>query len=594
MVRMQGAHPLPTHAISTLDQPTSPPLPEYPRPQLTRSDWMNLNGVWQFQGESRPGPPPVARSLPGRIVVPFSPEGALSGVGRHYDYMWYRRLFSVPPGWLSPPGCRGAACKRVVLHFGAVNYAAQVYVNGQLVQVHAGGYDGFDVDITRQLRRRGQQELLVGVSNLVQRSRADQVVGKQRVGRSSPIYLDPSSGIWQTVWLEPVPAAHIARLVLTPDLVHGALQITAYTTGSGRQRITAIAYDGWRPAARISGAPYTQLSMQIPFARLWSPSHPFLYTLTVSLTVNGRQVDDVGSYFGLRSISVGSYAGAPHILLNGHFVFELGTLDQGYWPQSGYTAPSDAALQADLTGIKALGFNTVREHMKIEPDRFYYWADRLGLLVWQDMPAMSRVPTSAADQHQFEGELRAMVLGLQDHPSIVIWTPFNEDWGQFDASRIAAEVKLLDPSRLVDPDSGGGCCTQVPAGDLFDRHGYPGPRRFTPPDARATVDGEFGGLGLFQLGHTWLDSGWAYQQEHDAGGLTEDYVSLLSRVRDLEIGCGLSGAIYTQLYDSERELDGLETFDRQILKVDSQQVREANQAVLDAASEVSTPPSGGC
>jgi beta-galactosidase/beta-glucuronidase len=328
----------------------------------------------------------------------------------------------------------------------------------------------------------------------------------------------------------------------------------------------------------------------VPDPKLWSPERPFLYKLKVTLTEGGREVDDVGSYFGMRSIAVGTAGGQPHLLFNGDFVFHLGTLDQGFWPDGIYTAPTDAALRSDLIAQKALGFNTVRKHVKVEPARWYYWADRLGLLVWQDMPSMEPgQPVSAADRTQFETELRALIDQHKSHPSIVMWVPFNEGWGEYDTARIADQVKAWDPSRPVNANSGMNCCLSLPdtgAGDVYDNHTYVGPGVVTPTDHRAVVDGEFGGLGLNVLGHTWAGFGFAYETESSAAQLNDRYVELLEQVRDLEIRCGLSGAIYTQPYDVEMELNGLLTYDREVVKVDARRVREVNRSVLDAADDL--------
>lgn len=556
---------------------------------MTRPRWLNLNGVWQFEPASAGSRPPIGRTLARSILVPYPPESSLSGIGRHYDYMWYRRLFKVPAGWRDDGRCDGGSCPHVLLHFGAVNYSTRVYVNGHLVATHTGGYDSFTVDITGALRPRGPQELVVGVTNLVQSNPFDQVVGKQRSSHAGAIWYEPSSGIWQTVWLEPVPATHIQQLQMTPDLVNDTLRLTALTSGGGRQRVTAVAYAGSKPVGRVSGPANTPLSLPVPDPRLWSPASPFLYNLTVALDVRGRRVDEVGSYFGMRSISVGLYDGQPHILLNGKFVFELGTLNQGYWPDGLYTAPTDVALRYDLLEAKALGFNTIRDHMSVEPDRWYYWADKIGLLVWQDMPALARRPTDAAEEQQFESELHGIIDQLRNHPSIVVWIPFNEGWGEFNPAGITALVKAWDPSRLVDTDSGQNCCGSLRdtgSGEIYDSHHYVRPRRLAPFDQRAVVDGEFGGIGLFVPGHTWSDHGWSYEMEHSSAQLTRGYVQLLSTVRELEIHCGLSGAIYTQAYDVENELDGLETYDRAVLKVDPAQVRAANAGVLAAAGHL--------
>jgi hypothetical protein len=335
----------------------------------------------------------------------------------------------------------------------------------------------------------------------------------------------------------------------------------------------------------VSGAPGAELRLPVPDPKLWTPDHPFLYGIRVTLEDGNRPVDTVGGYFGMRSVTVGAVGGQPHILLNGSFVFNLGTLDQGFWPDGIYTAPTDQALRFDLQQQKALGFNTVRKHIKVEPDRWYYWADRLGLLVWQDMPAMSRAP-AAADRAQFEAELHEMVEQHRSSPSIVMWVPFNEGWGQYDQARIADLVKGWDPDRLVDNMSGINCCGAVDGGngDVMDFHIYPGPGTPGAPTAsRASVLGEYGGLGLPVLGHTWSGGGWGYAVEANPKALTDRYVRMSERLRELETCNGLSAAIYTQTTDVETELNGLMTYDRAVTKPDVSEVRRANQAVIGAS-----------
>jgi Glycosyl hydrolases family 2/Glycosyl hydrolases family 2, sugar binding domain/Glycosyl hydrolases family 2, TIM barrel domain len=580
------------------DVSQSDPLPEYPRPQLTRSRWLDLNGTWQFQptyaGSRLPSSGPLSR----RILVPYPPESELSGIGRHYDRMWYRRGFGLPRGWLMRSGCSGHPC-RILLHFGAVAYSATVYVNGTLVATHLGGYDAFTVDVTRALRAGVAQELVVGVSDPVEYGPADRVIGKQRVHPRSPIEYQPSSGIWQTVWVEPVASDHIVHLTMSPDLTTDTLGLTV--TSSGGDRVIATAYEGSRSVSSVSGPPGATLRVPVPAARLWTPDRPFLYRLKVTLRSARRNVDQVSSYFGMRQLKIGELDGQPHLLLNGRFVFELGVLDQGYWPDGVYTAPTDAAARSDLVEAKALGFNTVRVHMNVEPDRFYYWADRLGLLLWQDMPAMARPPSIRADMSEFESELHGMIEQLSDHPSIVMWVPFNEGWGEYDPGRIAGEVKAWDPTRLVDSNSGQNCCASLPSpgnGDVYDIHSYSNPRYPNPSSGRAPtagqaiVLGEFGGLGMFVPGHSWSDHWFSYEPEQSTAQLATRYVQELSALRALKVGCGLSGAIYTELYDVQAELDGLESYDRAVLKVDAAWLLAANRSVLAAAP--GTLASGSC
>jgi hypothetical protein len=570
------------------------PLPEYPRPQLTRNQWQDLNGKWQYSAASPGQAPPVGKDLPERILVPYPPESLLSGIQRHDDFMYYRRTFTVPPGWRIGGTCpHPGSCQRLLLHFGAVDYQATVWVNGVQVATHTGGYNSFDVDVTNALRGTGPQELIVGAEDPTDTGPYDQPIGKQRANPSG-IWYTPSSGIWRTVWMEPVPTAHIDRVDMTPDLANSTLRLTVRASGVSGEQVEAAAFDGDTKAGSVTGPAGTELALPVPHAKLWSPDHPFLYNLTVQLVDDGHPVDSVGSYFGMRSVSVGIVNGQPHILLNGKFVFNLGTLDQGFWPDGLYTAPTDDALRFDLQEEKSLGFNTVRKHIKVEPDRWYYWADKLGLLVWQDMPATNPDKTpGAADKAAFEDQLHTMIEQHLSHPSIVMWIPFNEGWGEYDPARIADEVKAWDPSRLVNEESGQNCCASLPDphhGDIYDDHTYVGPGHPLPTDSRAVVDGEFGGLGLPVAGHMWFGGGFAYEMEHSPQQLTDRYVQLTTEVRRCELRCALSGSIYTQPTDVEGELNGLMTYDRRVLKVDAPRVRAVNESVLAAAGDVENPP----
>ncbi|MFL5861682.1 MAG: glycoside hydrolase family 2 protein, partial [Solirubrobacteraceae bacterium] len=436
----------------------------YPRPQMTRALWENLNGGWQFAPAQAGARPPHGVALAQRILVPFPMESAISGVGAQYEHSWYRRTFTIPSSWSG---------QRVLLNFGAVDWQATVWVNGRRIGIHRGGYDPFSMDITRALRARGVQEVVVGVDAPV--DRGGEPIGKQRL-HPRRIWYTANSGIWQTVWLEPVPAAHIDSIRATPDLQHDTLSITVRTSAAVGDTLQAIAYQGTQQVGSAQGSPTTTLTMSLPGARLWSPQDPYLYGLTVRLEHAGRPIDAVGSYFGMRSIRVGSVGGEARVELNGQPTFMLGTLDQGYWPDGGYTAPTPQALAEDLLVEKALGFNAVRKHMKVEPQQWYYDTDRLGLLVWQDMPAANSVgkPTAAA-QHEFLRELHAIVEANIDHPSIVQWVPFNEGWGEFAPGQVTQDLHAWDPSRLVDTTSGYNRCTcaQSRAGDVLDMHSYP-------------------------------------------------------------------------------------------------------------------------
>jgi hypothetical protein len=542
----------------------------YPRPQMTRAAWENLNGVWQFAGARAGARPPVSVALPRRILVPFPMESALSGIGAHYEHSWYRRTFTIPSSWSG---------RRVLLNFGAVDWQATVWVNGRRIGTHRGGYDPFSMDITAALRPAGVQEVVVGVAAPV--DRGSEPVGKQRL-LPGGIFYAASSGIWQTVWLEPVPLAHIDSIRATPDVQHHTLSVTVGTTHAAGDTIQAIAYMGKQRVGSAQGSRTTTLTMSLPNARLWSPQDPYLYGLTVRLTRGGRPIDAVGSYFGMRSISVVSVDGAAKVELNDQPTFMLGTLDQGYWPDGGYTAPTPQALAYDLQIEKALGFNAVRKHMKVEPQQWYYDADRLGLLVWQDMPAMAVATPTGAAQQEFLRELHAIVNANIDHPSIVQWVPFNEGWGEFDPSQVTHDLHTWDPTRLVDTISGyNDCmCAESNPGDVQDQHSYPNPEAQAPSAIQATEDGEFGGLALRIPGHTWPGTAFGYEPEADSQILTRRYVDLLTQV-DLEaLHAGLSGAIYTAATDVQDEVDGLISYDRRELKVTRATVQAINARVI--------------
>ncbi|WP_171111727.1 MULTISPECIES: PA14 domain-containing protein [Streptomyces] len=551
---------------------------EYPRPQLTRNAWRNLNGTWQFAAASAGEEPPFGRNLDERILVPYPVESQLSGIERYADRMWYRRTFTVPSDWRIGGG------KRLQLNFGAVDWQSEVYVNGTKVASHKGGYDKFSADITDALRPGRTQELIVGVHDPTDSANGENPpLGKQRLDPSG-IWYTPSSGIWQTVWLEPVAADRVDGLKLTPNVDSGTLTVEPQGVRSGLP-VTATAYAGDRRVATARGRGGQPLTLRIPRPRLWSPDDPFLYDLKVS--VGG---DRVGSYFGMRSVEVRKIDGVPRTLLNGEPVFLMATLDQGFWPDGLHTAPTDEALAYDLKMHKKMGFNSVRKHIKVEPDRWFYWADRLGLLVWQDMPAMTAgVNPSAAARAQYEREMKEMIDEHISSPSIVMWVTFNEGWGQYDVGRIAAQAKAWDPTRLVNNQSGLNLGADGGTGDIMDEHGYPSPALPPHPDGeRALVSGEYGGLGLAVPGHAW-----SVQQSYvdvDPATYTDDYLDKLAEVRAL-VCRGGNGAVYTQISDVEGELNGLLTYDRKVVKPDVRRLAAAHRVLIEDASRA-TP--AGC
>ncbi|WP_328360183.1 glycoside hydrolase family 2 [Mycobacterium sp. NBC_00419] len=570
-------------------------LPDYPRPQMARSAWLNLNGVWGYTGRSAraalPAPPPPG-AYREQILVPYPPESALSGIARHDDEMWYRKVFTLPTSW------RG---RHVLLHFGAVDQIATVWVNGQQVAHHEGGYTEFSADITRALQRTGSHEIVVRAQD---RNEANPFpVGKQRT-KPKGLFYTGASGIWQTAWLEPVRAAHIDKLDITTDLT--GLTVTSRVSGTTDERSVAMVSErGGRVVATASAPAGRPLRVAVPAPRLWTPDDPYLYSLTVALvSPAGKVLDAVSSYAGLRTIgTVRDAKGRPRIVLNGAITFLHGPLDQGYWPDGIYTAPTDEALKSDLQRIKDFGMNFVRKHAKVEPARWYYWADTLGLLVWQDMPSLDvslDIPVgpapdpSRAAKVNFERELLAMVDQLRSVTSIVGWVPFNEGWGEFDTARIANLVKAADPTRMVDANSGVNCCKSrrdSRAGDIYDDHTYVGPGRTTVPgDHRVRVDGEYGGLGLALDRNRWPGRPESYEMARRPESLTDRYVEL-SRALEAEVRRGgLSGAIYTQTTDVENEVNGLLSYDRWVVKMPIPVVAERNRAVIAAGTPVTARP----
>jgi beta-galactosidase/beta-glucuronidase len=489
--------------------------------------------------------------------------------------LWYRRSFALPGNWRR---------QRVLLHFDAIDWSARVWVNGKEVGAHQGGYDRFSLDITAALKPSSDQTIVVSVDDPT--DAGTQPRGKQ-VRSPRSIWYTSTTGIWQTVWIEPVPAASIESVRLTPDLDRRILRIDAKTTGDGEIRATAL--DGSRTAGSASGPSGRPLDLTIAEPKLWSPDAPHLYDLKITLRVGGKDVDRITSYFGMRKIALGKDPGGhTRLLLNNQPLFEFGPLDQGFWPDGLYTAPTDDALRFDIEQTKALGFNLARKHVKVEPDRWYYWCDKLGLLVWQDMPSGDASIRAAdpdlqrgeASASQFKRELTRVIEQRANHPSIVMWVPFNEGWGQFDTSGIVQFIRSLDPSRLVNSASGW---TDRNAGDVHDVHSYPGPAAPAPEDRRAAVLGEFGGLGLPVSGHTWQqEKNWGYRSFTTPGELTAAYLALIDKLEPL-VTNGLAAAVYTQTTDVEIEVNGLMTYDRNVVKMDLARVAEANRRVYGLA-----------
>ncbi|MEU9647187.1 LamG-like jellyroll fold domain-containing protein [Streptomyces sp. NPDC048188] len=581
-----SAHRLTTTWGDRIDE--KHPLPEYPRPQQVRAKWKNLNGPWQFAAAEAGEPPVFGQDLDEKIIVPFPVESQLSGIERHEDHMFYRRLVDVPGSWKVGKGGKG---QRLKLNFGAVDYEAAVWVNGKKVAEHTGGYNAFSADVTDALKDKGPQEIVVAVTDT---GGADQPMGKQS-GNPGGIFYTQSSGIWQTVWMEPVAGTSVDNVVTTPDIDSGSLAVTVESEGASPEaRVEAAARDKrGKVVGRVRGPANEELRLPVAKQHLWSPDDPYLYDLDVELT-DGGSTDKVGSYFGMREVGVEKVGGYQKLVLNGKPVFSLATLDQGFWPDGLYTAPSDEALAFDLKAHKKLGFNSVRKHIKVEPARWFYHADRLGLLVWQDF--VSGNITGTTGQKAFVDQGMEAMRQHHDSPAVIGNIVFNEGWGEWnreESGRIAEAVKAADPSRVVNAHSGVNCCNSKGdsgKGDIVDHHDY---NNEDPPfpDHRAALDGEHGGFTLRTPGHMWPGAPTViYSGVADKEALTRKYVENTEKFYLEQAGAELSGSVYTQITDLENELNGLYTYDRREIKVDPDQVREVNRRVLAAGAAAGERP----
>ena len=558
-------------------------LTEYPRPQMRRNSYLNLNGRWEYAITDSDESPP---RWDGTILVPFSPESALSGVGRSLQpgqTLWYRREVIVPQGFIPADG-------RLLLHFGAVDQEAAVYWNGRLLGRHMGGYNAFTLDATDALGPRNS--LVVRVHDDTDASFHSR--GKQKTRRGG-IWYTPQSGIWQTVWMEAVPRHYIEGLRIVPLFDQSAVEVMVRCS----QPLQCEATVDGRTVPFTSGEP---ARIPMPDFRAWSPEDPYLYDLSVTL---GE--DRVESYFGMRKMEVrADRGGVKRLFLNGEPYFQSGLLDQGYWPDGLYTAPSDEALIYDIQTAKAMGFNLLRKHIKVEPMRWYYHCDRLGMLVWQDMPSgggkyrfstitlplvtgihrrdnhyRAFARASSQGRGEYMDELEEMVGQLFNAPSVVLWVPFNEGWGQFDSTLVMERLHALDPTRPVDPASGWH---DQGAGELRSLHVYFKPFRFRRDRrGRALALSEFGGYNLRVDGHCFNQKDYGYRRLPDAAALWRDFSRLYEREVLPAVPRGLCASVYTQLSDVEDELNGLMTYDRRVVKLDADEVRELNERLKEAS-----------
>lgn len=558
---------------------------EYPRPQMVRNDWQNLNGLWNYAitDASAAG----FEFLNGQILVPFAIESALSGVGRlvtDKEALWYEREFSIPSEWKN---------KRILLHFGAVDWHAAVYVDDNLAGEHKGGYAPFSFDITDLLARGRKHTLRVKVLDTTEKSW--QPRGKQ-ISEPYGVWYTAVTGIWQTVWLEPVSETYVKSYLAVPDIDRSELKVTVDAQLKEGEVCKVTLIDDGKVVATGDGL---ETVLKVPEMKLWSPESPTLYDIDITIANKGKTVDNVKGYTAMRKIShAKDESGFYRIYLNNELVFQFGTLDQGWWPDGLYTAPSDEALMFDIVKTKEMGFNMIRKHVKVEPARWYWHCDRLGMLVWQDMPntydnaktswnyhgfdvVTEDAMTSEEGKANFYHEWGEILKANMNFPCIVTWVPFNEAWGQFDTKDVVAFTESIDATRLINYASGGNFYTDC-GGEIHDIHNYPDPVLYLLDPNRVTVLGEYGGIGWPVEGHLWkTDSNWGYIEYKSAEEVLQTYERYALQIESLA-DYGLSGAIYTQITDVEGEVNGLMTYDRKVVKLDMQRLRHINTIVINA------------
>jgi len=568
-------NPLVTRWAGDVD-PLKPWL-QYPRPDMVRNSWMNLNGLWQYAITPKDIKP---EKWDGNILVPYPVESALSGVKKRVaetENLWYRRTFKVPNVWSK---------KQILLNFEASDWETTVWIDGNEAGKHRGGYDPFTFDITEHLGNKKVHELIVCVWDPT--NKGSQPRGKQ-VSSPGGIWYTPSTGIWQTVWIEPVNKSYISTFRTVTDADEGSITIKPDIKNAGSNSVAFKVKKDGKTIASAKGKNGEEITVRIENPDLWSPENPFLYDIIIELKDGNKTLDKIVTYAGIRKISIGKTDdGFTRILLNNKFVYQNGPLDQGFWPDGLYTPPTEKAMTYDLDMTKKMGFNMLRKHVKVENRIFYYWCDKLGILVWQDMPSGDRhiggnqpdIEKSKEATEQFEFELKRMIETKYNHPSIIMWVPFNEGWGQFETGRITQLITDYDPTRLVNSASGW---TDRGTGNIKDIHHYPDPVVPQTEENRAIVLGEFGGLGLPLEGHTWEQKNWGYRNMEDTLQLLSKYESYYDQVHRFVKNNGLSATIYTQTTDVETETNGLMTYDRSINKMGIRNVFNANNNIIPPA-----------